>query len=186
MERPFILTCHKCRQVISDSNQLLATVPSLDALVLDAIVGVRIDPTDEREGAAAFGRLSCHDCHTELGRVYSAAAEPLQHVVHRPEAPRYTLHRGALGSYVMGSAKEQHDRAHGVRSDGGEAEGAWAARDGAGGEASENVLVQQLMRVVLGLDQRLKALEQLRAKGEERAAEGGEEGDGEAGRKRAR
>ena len=167
MNSPFVMMCSKCRQVVSDSNQFLSAVPELDALVLDAVVGVRISEQTALEGAAVFSKLSCSSCKAELGRIYQAAPA-MQSVVHTQEKPRYTLYRCALGSYVLGSAKTQHDALQ-------------PSLDALQGSAPKEVpavsqesfskcspatdevrmQLSQLMRVVLGLDQRLRFIEQL-------------------------
>lgn len=108
MDAPFVLQCAGCRRVVSDSNQLVCTVSALDVLVLDAIVGVRIDqPEHAQEQAAAV--LSCSECQAQLGHVYSRVEPELSAVLSQPSAPRYAMQRHALASYVFGSAKTQHD-----------------------------------------------------------------------------
>ena len=165
MESPFVMMCTQCRQVVSDSNQLLCAVADLDALVLDAVVGVRISEATE-VGDSLFGKLSCSKCDAELGRIYRRTGQPaLQHIVHQPSAPRYTLYRAALGSYVLGSAKEQHDAAQPDRDADARAREVPAIASQSVADpsaAADEVRVQlaQLMRVVLGLDQRLRAIEQ--------------------------
>ena len=164
MESPLVMMCTQCRQVVSDSNQLLSAVAELDALVLDAVVGIRISEASTEAGDALFGKLSCSKCDAELGRIYRRAEPALQHIVHQPSAPRYTLYRAALGSYVLGSAKEQHDAAQPGREADAPREVPPAASQSVAdpSAAADEVRVQlaQLMRVVLGLDQRLRAIEQ--------------------------
>ena len=68
---PFILMCGQCRRVVSDSNQLLCAVAELDALVFDAVVGVRVsDAVDDNNEGGSLGKLTCSACQAELGRVY--------------------------------------------------------------------------------------------------------------------
>eukprot|EP00966_Prymnesium_polylepis_P082786 1917214-Prymnesium_polylepis.1 len=175
MDSPFVMMCSQCRQVISDSNQLLSAVSSLDALVLDAVVGVRISEATEHEDGAVFSKLSCSSCEAELGRVYRQTTPAMQHIVHARGSPRYTLFRSALGSYVMGSTKTQHDAAHpaddGSPADEAAAQPAEAVAHAVDSQCGETALpsstademrvqLAQLMRVVLGLDQRLRAVEQ--------------------------
>lgn len=159
------MMCASCRQVISDSNQLVAAVARLDALVLDAVVGVRIGQTELHDADALFAYLSCNGCNAELGRAYRKANPEIHQVVSETDAPRYTLHRSALSSYVLGSTKAQHDAAHPLKDTSKEAH-THVASPATGQNADEvspttdKLLVQQLMRVVLGLDHRLRRVEQ--------------------------
>jgi len=170
-DAPIVFQCGGCRRVVSDSNQLVAAVAELDALVLDAVVGVRID--NDTDGS--FSTLRCAACCHTLGRRYAQPPQPaLIQVVHRLEAPRYALSRAALESYVLGSAQVEHDAqlvngierhpmAAGV---GGSASHLEIAAESAArivalqqSEADMRLQLGQVMRVVLALDQRLKALE---------------------------
>lgn len=122
MDAPFVIQCDVCRRVLTDSNQLRCAVESLDVLVVDAVVGVRIGeasesaPLEPMDGGGSDGLtssvpLSCSECEAQVGRVYSAAPPELASIVSTPAAPRYALQRGALASYVLGSARLQHDTA---------------------------------------------------------------------------
>lgn len=160
MQSPFVIMCSKCRQVTSDSNQLVTAVEAIDALVLDAVVGVRINETIEEEGDAEFRMLSCCVCEAELGRVYRKASSDMQQVVHQPECPRYALHRRALSSYVLGSAGMQHDSSQITLPMVDRASTSTGHVSNSKQTPPDDSIVEQLMRVVLGLDQRLRVLEQ--------------------------
>ena len=114
MDAPFIVMCGSCRRVVSDSYQLLFTVADLDALVLDAAVGVRSEarqtripafsplltrkwhalprPCARRGGwrpqwAAAARTQHCLCCHARLRRHATSAAPP--------PGLRFEPHRGS-------------------------------------------------------------------------------------------
>lgn len=95
--------------MLSDSNQLVCAVESLDCLVFDAVVGVRIDETVASDGGTLSAMMSCSECQAKIGRVYSLVTPELTAVLSQPSAPRYAMQRRALASYVFGSAKAQHD-----------------------------------------------------------------------------
>ena len=166
---PFILMCGQCRRVVSDSNQLLCAVAELDALVFDAVVGVRVsDAVDDNNEGGSLGKLTCSACQAELGRVYYRPPASLQHldIVHQSGASRYTLYRSALGSYALGTAKAQHDASRPASSSEAAPSSNGVTRvpqqqQPEGSSVADEVRLQlsQLMRVVLGLDQRLRALE---------------------------
>ena len=159
---PMVFQCGSCRRVVSDSNQLLSAVAELDALVLDAVVGVTAE-VDE----PAFATLRCSACHHKLGRCYQQPPkESLTHLVHRDDAPRYTLSRASLESYVLGSTQAKHTTG------GGTSSSTELSSDVAllpipservaaleASEADMRLQLSQLMRVVLALDQRLRSLE---------------------------
>ena len=115
LSTPLVMLCKQCRQVLTDSNQLVCTVAELDGLVMDAVLGVRIDSALQRGGQGAdagctYCTLWCTGCESELGRQYTTARPEMQQLV--PSAgPRYVLHRSALQSYALGSAKLRHDEA---------------------------------------------------------------------------
>ena len=114
IDTPFVMQCRGCRAVVSDSNQLVATVEPMDALVLDAVLGVRIESSQTGSGADAgceFSALKCSSCEGLLGRRYTSAPAKFEAVVSRGSQPRYTLKKEALLSYALGSTKQQHDAA---------------------------------------------------------------------------
>jgi hypothetical protein len=188
---PIIFQCGNCHRVISDSNQLLATVPELGLLVLDAVVGVKALSLEEGDGGGTFEPLHCSACNHRVGRLYRTPPEPaLASLVHTTEEPRYSLIQNALASYVLGSAA-----AHSPAATAGAltSDAASAGADDANGtlalgtgsrldalessEASAQQQLTQLMRVVLALDTRLRQLED---------ANGGSEPENSAGAKRPR
>lgn len=167
---PMVFQCGGCRRVISDSNQLLSAVAELDALVVDAAIGVSAEAPETSE----FFTLRCSSCKHDLGRRYKAApSSSLDDIVHRPEAPRLCLTRLSLECYVLGSANQASigDNANGMHcsdhqtasspgalvSTGGHVEGRVQALERT--EADVREQLAQLMRVVLALDQRLRSLE---------------------------
>lgn len=183
MSAPMVFQCGACHRVVSDSNQLIAAVAELDALVLDAVVGVSVVKADE-----AFATVHCIACQHPLGRCYSQPPQPsLMHIVHREDTPRYALLRASLESYVLGSAKVARDDADSIGGGGGGKSSSVANGQAgetvalfAGGpdaaapqpleslariealessEADARLQLAQLMRVVLALDQRLRSLE---------------------------
>jgi len=109
MDAPFVVQCAGCRRVLSDSNQLMCAVETLDVLVFDAVVGVRIDEAERGVGDTVSATLSCTECQAQLGHRYSRVPAALAAVASTPAAPRYAMQRHALASYVFGSAKTQHD-----------------------------------------------------------------------------
>jgi hypothetical protein len=148
---------------------------------VDVVVGVQSHPS----GVSTHDALRCAHCNHELGRTYKQPPTPaLSSLVHQDGTPRYCLTRSALESYVLGTAKMQHD-AQGVASGNGaaalsdEPHGASEAGMGLaadaiatgsgdvlsrlrsleGSGADARVQLAQLMRVVLALDQRLRAVE---------------------------
>ena len=155
---PIVFQCGACRRVISDSNQLVAAVAELDALVLDGVIGVSVTGGD-----ATYASLQCSACKHPLGRQYSQPPQPsLENVVHREEAPRYTLSRVALESYVLGSA--QSGPSSNGTNDAGQSsataiEPATRIEALETSEADVRLQLAQVMRVVLALDQRLRSLE---------------------------
>ena len=70
------------------------------------MVGVAVADTSEEEG---FLALSCSACGHPLGRLYHEAPVGAESVIHRSDAPRYSLLRGALESYALGSAMQQQE-----------------------------------------------------------------------------
>ncbi len=176
MDTPVVFQCAGCRRVVSDSNQLVAAIAALDVLVVDAVVGVAIG---EAESSSPDGgvhvTLSCGWCEHVLGRLYRQAPSDLalpapQGLVHRDDAPRYSLLRGALESYALGTAGLQRDGEAGGGSAGGGGGRGGIEEDAAAGastlvarleagEADVRTQLAQLMRVVLGLDGRLRSLE---------------------------
>jgi hypothetical protein len=183
MNAPFVMQCRGCRCVISDSNQLVGTVEALDALVLDAVLGVRIDVLQTGSGKDAgckFSALKCSSCGGTLGRKYSSATPELHMVVSRDSQPRYTLRKEALLSYVLGSTGSQHNAAlQKTAAEGGSGAGATeeGARDvPADAPWSEQQLIARLLRleeadpamqaqmakvyrVILSMDERVNGLE---------------------------
>jgi hypothetical protein len=172
---PLVFQCGSCFRVLSDSNQLVAAVAELDVLVLDAIVNVSFgEPADE----GAFIPLMCSSCSCSIGRLYcKAPTRGSTAVVHTPSAPRYSLQTSMLESYVLGSVKQQHENAGGAGHAGRtttqvscsmlpvtvtndalpHVKSRLASLEGA--EADVREQLAQMMRVVLGLDSRLRAVE---------------------------
>lgn len=203
LNAPLVLQCRGCRRVISDSNQLIGALESLDGLILDAVLGVHIgtDELHSEDGVDAgctFVALSCTECHKELGRCYSRAPPELQPAVQEGQ-PRYVLHRRALQSYVLGSTKAQHDAAIGPVSSPAQAAGpgscvSCAAGEPAGlhaeleavkarlsqleGGAASMQLTQhrvlETMHVLLSLNERLERLERGSPPGEAKRQRSGE------------
>ena len=173
---PIVFQCGGCHRVISDSNQLIDAVSELGVLVLDAVVGLRVDEADGAQ--ETYRPLRCSACEHLVGRLYREAPQPsLTSVVHTHERPRYALIHGAIASYVLGSAAAhtlQHDAADAAAPPADELSsvpngtGAGALQLGTAGrldalegsEASMQQQLTQLMRVVLALDQRLRSIEE--------------------------
>ena len=174
---PMVFQCGACYRVISDTNQLLAAVAEVDALVLDAVVGVRIENVGTTN-AEQFQLLRCSACDHVVGRVYHRAPQPhLTHMVHSDAAPRYSLIHEALCSYELGSAVAVNGSvsAHETNEPDAAVNAALSSEGGMPTSqeldipnrlgllersvASVNEQLAQVMRVVLALDQRLRSTE---------------------------
>lgn len=169
---PIVFQCGTCQSVVSDSNQLLSAIAELDVLVLDAVVGVTLKAGEPEAG---YSMICCSACAQELGRLYTDAPSPsLTAVVHQDQAPRYALSRGALKSYMLGSAQQMHEQRRPVLEESTRAQsGTHTASSVApseldltarilaleSSEAEARQQLMQLMRVVLALDQRLQSME---------------------------
>lgn len=155
LSTPIVFQCATCRRVVSDSNQLLAAVGELDALVFDSVAGVRIGlaVTDN------FRTLSCGACGHLLGRCYAPVPGTLDVVAHHEGAPRYTLHTASLESYVIGTCAGLAPAPAGGEGGEGTATEQLALAGPAAADEGTRLQITQLMRVVLSLDQRLKLIE---------------------------
>ena len=158
---PIVFQCGACHRVVTDSNQLLSAVAELSVLVFDAVVGLRVGEASSDD----CDPLLCGHCSHPLGRLYTRAPRPeLEGIVHREDAPRFSLQQDALVSYVLGSAGAQASGDATVDNGSSAVTGAAVQQLGADGggtdsqEATQRQLTQ-LMRVVLALDERLRALE---------------------------
>lgn len=130
IDSPLVFQCASCRTVITDSNQLVCTVEALDALIVDAVLGVTVSPpADSGSNSALQGSefpadcITCDACSAPLGCQYSTApaavpAALAEQVVWRQLAPRYALRRHALAAYALGTAGLHHNHALGLSSDG--------------------------------------------------------------------
>ena len=202
---PIVFQCGSCHRILSDSNQLLHGVAELGVLVLDGVLGVRV-----QDGAPANGislPLQCSGCEQIVGRVYEQAPKPeFEHLVHTTERPRYALLQEALESYVLGSAAGpaslspaeaanskppplDDGAGSGLASSGGDGAAVTRFEGGdarlaalEGSEAAARQQVTQLMRVVLALDQRLRLLEEQTAG----SGDGGGGGSSEAHERKRR
>ena len=198
-----VFQCGACHRVISDTNQLLAAVADLGALVLDGVVGVRVDHANSTE--EDFQLLRCSGCDHVVGRLYRRPPQPgLSHMVHTDAAPRYCLDHRALETYELGSAAGAHD----VNGEAGTSSSSSKPAQGDGVLDAPNVStgdalatlrrletleqsdagvkeqLAQLMRVVLALDQRLRGVEETGGGGGDGRDGGG--GNGGSERKRSR
>lgn len=181
---PMVFQCGACHVIVSDSNQLVSAVAELDVLVLDAVVGVRCGPPETDASAT----LSCAACGHTLGQQYKKPpTAALDGIVHSSSSPRYALTRGALDSYVLGSAAQDNGEVvapaddtegrgsvapTGLAMEAAAMSSAAIARIDALESADADVQLQiaQLMRVVLSLDQRLRTFEELERDGDDNAA----------------
>ena len=185
LNTPLVMLCKQCRQPLTDSNQLVCAVAELDALVMDAVLGVRIDsalkPGAGADAGCTYCTLWCTGCESELGRQYTTTRPEMSQLVATTGA-RYVLHRSALQSYALGSTKIRHDEAmkiapseDGSAGSGGPApaEPAVATRDetppeplAATGAAADGRVdgeaLSDVHRMLLYLDQRVSALEAAR------------------------
>ena len=192
LNTPLVMLCKQCRQPLTDSNQLVCAVAELDALVMDAVLGVRIDsalkPGDGADAGCTYCTLWCTGCESELGRQYTTTRPEMSQLVATTGA-RYVLHRSALQSYALGSTKIRHDEAMKIApSEDASAENgvpapiepANGARDerppetvaatGAGAEGRvDGESLSDVHRMLLYLDQRVQALEAAAGHGEDGA-----------------